>query len=284
MWHHAPSVGKCLTVSFNSLSTVSKVEFRNCACLSHAASGSIIPWGDVAIPAASRTRKGSNSLPVIDSPTEEPQYSRNWLCSHAVPSWLRVLCFMLFAFLCSMLLLSSVGCGKKKAPPEQPGKQVKTAIPPDAPTDASLRLNEYTIVVPPSGPRVWVAEMKSGTANSSSGVITMRGLRSILYQDGKEALEASADVATAVVKDDTVDATLSGHVLAVSKKDGQRLTAERLRWKSGETVIHVETFVFTGRAASGELYTLRAPRGTVSLDLSEINFTGGTIEMHSARR
>lgn len=176
------------------------------------------------------------------------------------------------------ILLAFVGCAKKKNSPPAADNPAKAATAENISDDARMKLTDYTVVVPPTGDRIWVAKMHSGTADSKSGELTMDEMSCTFYQDGKEQLHATADKANAMVNGKNVEADLRGNVTAVSTKDGQSITAAALRWKSGDKVICVDDFVFTGRTSKGDDYTLRAKSGTISLDLREVTYRDGTIE------
>lgn len=183
-----------------------------------------------------------------------------------------------------IILLAFVGCAKKKHSRPVTVKPAKVTSDEKSTDDARMKLNDYTVVVPPSGERIWVAKMHSGSADSKSGELTMGEMSCTFYQYGKEMLYATADKANAVVEGKSVQADLRGNVTAVSKKDGQSITAAALRWKSGDTVMNVDDFIFTGTTSKGDNYTLRAKSGTISLDLKEVTYRDGTIEFFPATK
>lgn len=218
---------------------------------------------------------------VIENKSEESINPRIHRCSLNGYPFRRLLLALLLPAI-FILLLGDTGCGRKKKIPTGRDKSTKITTAEKSIEDARMTLNDYTVVVPPAGERIWVAKMHTGSADSKSGEIIMEKMSCTFYQHGKELLQASADEASAIVKGNDVAADLHGNVTAVSKMDGQSFTADALHWKSGDKVMKVEKFVFTGRTTKGENYTLRAKSGTISLDLREVNYRQGTIAIYPA--
>ncbi len=133
----------------------------------------------------------------------------------------------------------------------------------------SLSGENYRIVFPEAGPRVWVAQAKTLRADSDQRTLTLLGVACELYQAGRPVLTVTAERGQAQLVDRQATVTLSGQVVATQAGRGTRLEAEQFVWDSSAARIQATRVRWQG---AGLVH--QATRGTFNTALTRAAFTG----------
>jgi hypothetical protein len=193
-----------------------------------------------------------------------------------------------YAVLLGGVMLSVMGCpmrcaGKKPVPSTQAtGTSANGSptgkTPEETPQNPNINVENGGFFFPKSGPRAVFVKFETLKYDPTTQLMTMTKCESDMYRDGAVVLHTSAETAVAAADGDRFRLNLSGSVKAVSKPEGDVLTATNLRWTSHEGDMTAQGVCLTGRG-----FTHRAESATLSSDLKHVTFTQVKTEYNGRR-
>lgn len=168
------------------------------------------------------------------------------------------------------------GCARKAKPvrPVKPaGQNLDTVT-----KDSGTLHGGYTFYL--QGKPVWAADVDEGQARfeGSRKIFTLQRVHCRMFKAGTAQIQVTADSGTTIVDGNTINSTLTGHVLAEDLRQKQQLRTEKLVWNNIENKINVGPFTFDAKDMH-----MSADKGSFADDLLSVD-SSGHFRMETSRK